>query len=129
MTGQAPSAAEIEDMARAAMAQLPDMFRAYLDDVVLRVEEVADAETLAALGIRNPLALSGLYRGRPVGEKSSMDSGTLPDTITLYRQSILRERFETGVDLDALVTHILVHEVGHHFGLSDDDMHRLEREE
>jgi len=129
MTGQAPSAAEIERMARAAMAQLPEMFRAHLGDVVLRVEEVADAETLAALGIRHPLALSGLYHGRPIGEKSSMDSGTLPDTITLYRQSILREWFETGVDLDALVTHILVHEVGHHFGLSDDDMHRLEREE
>lgn len=129
MTGQAPSAAEIERMARAAMAQLPDVFRAHLGDVVLRVEEVADAETLAALGIEHPLALSGLYHGRPIGEKSSMDSGTLPDTITLYRQSILREWFETGVDLDALVTHILVHEVGHHFGLSDDDMHRLEREE
>jgi predicted Zn-dependent protease with MMP-like domain len=129
MTGQAPSAAEIERMARAAMAQLPDVFRAHLGDVVLRVEEVADAETLAALGIEHPLALSGLYHGRPIGEKSSMDSGTLPDTITLYRQSILREWLETGVDLDALETHILVHEVGHHFGLSDDDMHRLEREE
>jgi len=128
MTGQAPSAAEIEGMARAAMAQLPEMFRAHLDDVVLRVEEVADDETLAALGIRDPLALSGLYHGRPIGEKSSMDSGALPDMITLYRRAILEEWIETGVDLDALVTHVLVHEVGHHFGLSDEDMHRLEQE-
>lgn len=128
MTGQMPSADDIEAMARAAMAGLPEMFRAQLGDVVLRVEEIADDETLAALGIEHPLGLSGLYQGRPVGEKSSMDSGTLPDMITLYRRAILEEWIETGVDLDALVSHVLIHEVGHHFGLSDDDMHRLERE-
>jgi predicted Zn-dependent protease with MMP-like domain len=128
MTGQAPSADDIERMARKAMAALPAMFRAELGDVVLRVEEYADDETLAALGIEHPLDLSGLYHGRPVGEKSSMDSGTLPDIITLYRRAILEEWIETGVDLDALVTHVLVHEVGHHFGLSDEDMHRLEGE-
>jgi len=128
MTGQAPSAGDIEGLARAAMAGLPEMFRAHLGDVVLRVEEYADEETLAALGIDHPLDLSGLYHGRPVGEKSSMDSGALPDVITLYRRAILEEWIETGVDLDALVTHVLIHEVGHHFGLSDDDMHRIERE-
>lgn len=128
MTGQAPSADEIERLARNAMAALPDMFRAELGDVVLRVEDYADDETLAALGIEHPLDLSGLYQGRPFGEKSSMDSGTLPDSITLYRRAILEEWIETGVDLDALVTHVLVHEVGHHFGLSDADMHRLEQE-
>ncbi|MGN6271008.1 MAG: metallopeptidase family protein [Sphingomonas sp.] len=128
MTGQAPSADDIERMARAAMDALPAMFRAELGDVVLRVEDYADDETLAALGIEHPLDLSGLYHGRPVGEKSSMDSGALPDMITLYRRAILEEWIETGVDLQALVTHVLVHEVGHHFGLSDDDMHRLEQE-
>lgn len=128
MTGQAPSADDIERMARAAMDALPEMFRAELGDVVLRVEEYADDETLAALGIEHPLDLSGLYHGRPVGEKSSMDSGALPDMITLYRRAILEEWIETRVDLQALVTHVLVHEVGHHFGLSDDDMHRLEQE-
>ncbi|MBY8828616.1 metallopeptidase family protein [Hephaestia mangrovi] len=128
MTGQAPSAGDIEELARAAMAALPEIFRAHLGDVVLRVEEYADEETLAALGIDHPLDLSGLYHGRPVGEKSSMDSGALPDMITLYRRAILEEWIETGVDLDALVTHVLIHEVGHHFGLSDDDMHRIERE-
>jgi predicted Zn-dependent protease with MMP-like domain len=128
MTGQAPSADDIEAMARKAMAALPEAFRAHLGDVVLRVEEFADDETLAALGIDDPFALSGLYHGRPFGEKSSMDTGTLPDMITLYRRAILDEWIETGVDLDALVNHVLVHEVGHHFGLSDEDMHRLERE-
>jgi predicted Zn-dependent protease with MMP-like domain len=128
MTGQAPSAGDIEELARAAMAALPEMFRAQLGDVVLRVEEYADDETLAALCIEHPLDLSGLYHGRPIGEKSSMDSGTLPDIITLYRRAILEEWIETGVDLDALVAHVLVHEVGHHFGLSDDDMHRIEQE-
>lgn len=128
MTGQAPSAGDIERMARAAMAALPEMFRAQLGDVVLRVEDYADDETLAALGIEHPLDLSGLYHGRPIGEKSSMDSGTLPDMITLYRRAILEEWIETRVDLDALVAHVLVHEVGHHFGLSDDDMHRIEQE-
>jgi predicted Zn-dependent protease with MMP-like domain len=128
MTGQAPSADDIEAMARRAMAALPAMFRAELGDVVLRVEEYADDETLAALGIEHPLDLSGLYQGRPIGEKSSLDSGALPDMITLYRRAILEEWIETGVDLEALVNHVLVHEVGHHFGLSDEDMHRLERE-
>lgn len=128
MNGQAPSADEIETMAREALAGLPAAFRAYLGDVVLRVEDYADDETLAALGIAHPLDLSGLYHGRPVGEKSSMDSGAMPDRIFLYRRAILEEWIETGVRLDDLVRHVLVHEVGHHFGLSDDDMHRLEDE-
>ena len=121
-----PSAAEMEAVARAAMARLPERFRRHLGDIVLRVEEVADARTLAALGIDDPLRLSGLYHGRPLGEKSSMDSGAMPDEIHLYRRSILAEWRATGVDLDALIEHVLVHEVGHYFGLSDADMHALE---
>ena len=113
---------------RDALEGLPDAFRAYLGDVVLAVEEFADDETLRALGIAHPLDLTGLYHGRPVGEKSSMDTGALPDRIFLYRQPILAEWIETGVRLDDLVRHVLIHEVGHHFGLSDADMHRLEDE-
>ena len=121
-----PDASAIEEIALATLEGLPAEFRAHLGDVVLIVEEIADDETLDALGIEHPLDLSGLYHGRPLGEKSSMESGSLPDRIHLYRRAILEEWIETGVGLDELVAHVMIHEVGHHFGLSDDDMHALE---
>jgi len=124
--GEAPGPAVIERIARDAIARLPEEFRVHLGDVVLIVEDYADDETLAALGLDHPLDLTGLYHGRPVGEKSSMDSGSLPDRIHLYRRAILDEWIETGVRLDDLVVHVTIHEIGHHFGLSDDDMHALE---
>lgn len=124
--GEAPDAAAIEAVARATIARLPGQFARHLGDVVLLVEEEADEEALAALGLDHPLDLTGLYHGRPVGEKSSMESGSPPDRIHLYRQAILAEWVETGVRLDDLVAHVTVHEIGHHFGLSDDDMHALE---
>nr|WP_121905069.1 metallopeptidase family protein [Sphingomonas sp. PP-CE-3A-406] len=125
-SGQAPDADAIEAIARATIARLPVQFAAHLGDIVFAVEEFADDETLAALGLEHPLDLSGLYHGRPLGEKSSMDSGTMPDRIVLYRRAILEEWIETGVRLDDLVAHVTIHEIGHHFGLSDDDMHALE---
>ncbi|NIJ31178.1 putative Zn-dependent protease with MMP-like domain [Sphingomonas insulae] len=124
--GPAPDAMRIEDIARDTIARLPQAFLAHLKDVLLLVEEEADDSTLAALGLEHPLDLTGLYHGRPLGEKSSMDSGTMPDRIHLYRQAILAEWVETGVRLDDLVRHVTIHEIGHHFGLSDDDMHALE---
>jgi predicted Zn-dependent protease with MMP-like domain len=124
--GAAPDAEVIEALARAAMARLPGAFRSYQGDIVLRVEEFADAETLDALGIDNPFDLSGLYHGRPIGEKSIADTAAPPDMIFLYRRALLDEWVESGETLEALVTHVLVHEVGHHFGLSDADMHALE---
>ncbi|WEK43838.1 MAG: metallopeptidase family protein [Candidatus Sphingomonas colombiensis] len=124
--GAAPSADAIEAHARAVIARLPAQFRVHLGDIVLAVEEFADDETLSAMGIEHPLDLTGLYHGRPLGEKSSLDSGGLPDRIFLYRQPILAEWCETGVRLDDLVAHVTIHEIGHHFGLSDDDMHALE---
>ncbi|RYY23936.1 MAG: metallopeptidase family protein [Sphingomonadales bacterium] len=126
MTRQAPDAAMMEAMAREALARIPEPFANHLADVVLLVEEFADDETLDALGIDDPFGLTGLYHGRPIGEKSSFESGALPDRIHLYRQPLLAEWCETGVDLGDLITHVVVHEVGHHFGLSDDDMHALE---
>jgi predicted Zn-dependent protease with MMP-like domain len=124
--GEPPSADTIEALARRTIARLPGAFAAHLGAMVLIVEEEADEETLAALGLEHPLDLTGLYHGRPVGEKSVFESGALPDRIHLYRQAILAEWCETGVRLDDLVAHVTVHEIGHHFGLSDDDMHALE---
>ncbi len=124
--GPAPDADTFEAVARAAIGKLPAEFRAHLGDVVFQVEEEADAETLARLGLEHPLDLTGLYHGRPIGTKSVSDFGTLPDRIFLYRQAILAEWCETGVRLDDLIAHVTIHEIGHHFGLSDDDMHALE---
>lgn len=127
MHGQAPSAEDIERLARAALARIPEPFAAHLNGVALLVEELADDETLDEQGIEDPLELTGLYAGIPLGEKSSMLSGALPDRIHLYRQAILYEWIVTGIDLEALVNIVVVHEVGHHFGLSDDDIDALEK--
>ena len=125
--GMPPSAAEIEALALAALTRLPAQFAAHLGAVVVRVEDFADAETLAALGIADPFDLTGLYEGVPMGEKSIAASGALPDRIRLFREPILDEWIARGDEtLEHLVAHVLVHEVGHHFGLSDEDMHALE---
>lgn len=122
----APGLDRIEAIARDALARLPAEFRAHLGDVVLIVEDFADEETLDALGMESPFDLTGLYHGRPMGEKDGGGVPEGPDRIHLYRRAILDEWCETGVGLDALVRHVLIHEVGHHFGLSDADMHALE---
>jgi predicted Zn-dependent protease with MMP-like domain len=121
-----PSADAIEAIARDTIARLPPAFRAHLGDIILRVEDLAEDDVLAELGIDDPFELTGLYTGRPVGDKSVSDFATLPDTIHLYRRALLDEWIETEVTLEALVAHVLIHEVGHHFGLSDADMHALE---
>jgi predicted Zn-dependent protease with MMP-like domain len=121
-----PSADTIEAIARDTIARLPPAFRAHLGDIILRVEDLAEDDVLAELGIDDPLELTGLYTGQPVGDKSVSDFATLPDTIHLYRRALLDEWIETEVTLEALVAHVLIHEVGHHFGLSDADMHALE---
>lgn len=122
----APDAATFERLARQAMAALPARFREHLDGVRIRIEEFADDETLDALGIEDAWDLTGLYHGRPLDEQSVWISGEMPAVISLYRQPLLAEWCETGVGLEELVTHVVVHEVGHHFGLSDQDMHDLE---
>ena len=124
----APDAAEIERLADAAIARLPDHFRVHLKGVVLRVEEFADDEVLEELGIEDPFDLSGLYSGRSLDKQSSWVSGELPPMIHLYRRALLEEWIETGVGLEALVTHVIVHEVGHHFGFSDAQMHAIEEQ-
>ena len=124
--GPPPSADEIEAIARRALESLPEPFTQSLGDVVLLVEEFADDETLDAIGIEDPFDLSGLYEGIPLTERSVEQSGTLPERIRLFRRSILDEWAGGSETLEHLVAHVLIHEVGHHFGLSDEDMHALE---
>lgn len=124
--GTPPTAAEIEAIARAALERLPEPFAGHLRAVVLTVEDFAEADVLAEFGMEDPFELTGLYSGRPLTEKSVSDSGTLPDRVFLYRRPILDEWAEGGEELEHLVTHVLIHEVGHHFGFSDEDMRALE---
>ncbi len=128
MREQAPTAAEIEALAREVLQRMTAPFSAHLANIVLDVEEFAEEETLAELEIEDPFGLTGLYHGQPVGEKGSTQSGAMPDRIHLYRRPILDEWCDTGDTLKALITHVVVHEVGHHFGLSDKDMHALEHQ-
>jgi predicted Zn-dependent protease with MMP-like domain len=121
-----PDTATFERLAHRAVSGLPAQFRQHLDGVRVRIEEFADDETLDALGLDDVWELTGLYHGRPWGEQSMWDSGELPPVITLYRRPLLQEMRETGVALEALVTHVVIHEVGHHFGLSDEEMEAIE---
>ena len=121
------SAAEMEAMARATLDGLPRHFSEHLGDILLQIEDYADDETLAAVGLVHPSELSGIYEGIPLHLKSIEQSGTMPDRIRLFRGPILMEWRERGdITLERLVAHVTIHEVGHHFGLSDDDMHALE---
>ena len=124
--GNAPDAAAIERLAHIAMQRIPLRFREYLTDVIVQVEEFADDETLREMEVEDPWHLTGLYHGHPIGERSIWESGELPPKIILYRCPILSEWIETGVTLEDLVSHVVVHEVGHHFGLSDAEMHDIE---
>ena len=124
-----PDAATIEQAARRAVAEMPDVFRQHLDGVAVHVEEFADDETLDHLGIESEWGLLGVYQGRPMTEQSIWVSGELPARIRLFRQPLLAERDATGVDLHDLIVHVLVHEVGHHFGYSDEEMEAIDEGE
>jgi len=127
--GFAPSADEMETLARDALEKLPAPFREHLSNIILRVEDFADEETLREMGIEDPFELTGIYEGLPVGEKSMGHSGAMPDRIRLFRAPILDEWIARGDEtLEHLVAHVVIHEVGHHFGLSDEAMHMLEDE-
>lgn len=126
--GTPPTLADIEALAQDAVEALPEQFRDWLGPVLLRVEDWPDADVTAEMQLESPYDILGLYQGRHVGLKGDVPTGALPDIIFLYRRPLLDEWIETGESLVALVTHVLVHEVGHHFGLSDADMNRIERE-
>ena len=113
-------------MARLALRRLPAQFREHLGDVVVKVEEFPSREQLASVDLEDRWDLSGLYEGVPLNERSIWDPSEMPPIVTLFRQPLLREWRETGVRFDDLVTHVVIHEIGHHFGFSDETMHLLE---
>ena len=125
---EAPEIADIEDLAREAIAGLPPEFAGPAAQVVLRVEDFASEEFLDELEIDDPLELTGLYDGVPMTEKSASMPQHFPDTIWLFRRAIIDEWAERAdVTLPDLVAHVTVHELAHHFGWSDDDIARIDR--
>jgi predicted Zn-dependent protease with MMP-like domain len=125
--GRAPSLDDIAALAEAAFQALPDGFRRLVGDVVFQVHDFADEETLKALQIEDVFELTGLYHGVDLGHRSVFDPSPQASMVFLYRRPILDEWAENGeVTLEELVAHVLVHEIGHHFGLSDDDIDAIE---
>jgi predicted Zn-dependent protease with MMP-like domain len=124
-----PSEEEIEHYVRDTLSQLPEAFARELENVVVRVMEFADRETLNNMGIDDPYDLLGLYHGVSLDQKSMFDSGREPDYVFIYRQPVMDYAAYTGQSLKAVVHHVVIHELGHHFGFSDDDMHWLEESE
>ncbi len=125
---EAPSLVAFEAIADAAYRRLPGRFRALTGDLLIRVEDFPTDEVLDAMGIESPFDLLGLYSGVDLARKSVMDVATLPDMVFLYRRPILDYWAEHEETLGHIVTHVLVHEIGHHFGLSDADMEHIEAE-
>lgn len=127
--GEPPTTADIHAMARRALDGIPQGLRRHMRDVVILIEEFPDAETEAGMGLESPFDLLGLYHGISLDRKSVSDAPDDVDRILLYRRALLDCWCETGEDLEAIIRNTLIHEVGHHFGFSDDDMDRLESDD
>jgi predicted Zn-dependent protease with MMP-like domain len=126
-TAVAPTLEEFEAMASDTWGKLPADFRQMCGDLVIRIEDFAEDEVLDELGIDSPYDLMGLYQGLSLDKKSVADSAREPDMVFLYRRAILDYWAEGDESLGDLVTHVLVHEIGHHFGFSDADMDEIEQ--
>ena len=125
--GPAPSLDDLAALAEAAFAGLPEEFRRLTGEVLFRVEDFAAQEVLDELGIEDAFELTGLYQGVDLGRRSVLDPSPQPSMVFLYRRPILDEWAERGdIALEALVEHVLVHEIGHHFGLSDAQIDAIE---
>ena len=122
----APSLDDFARLAREAFDALPEPFRSLAGEVVIRIDDFADEEILAGFGMEDPFELTGLYHGVDLGGRDSLGPAAEPSRIFLYRRPILDYWAEHEESLGAVVTHVLVHEIGHHFGLSDEDMERIE---
>ena len=126
---QAPSLADLEAIADEAFAALPEEFRALCEGLVIRVEDFPDEETLEEMEAETEFDLLGLFRGRCLAHRGAvMETGEFPNMVWLYRRPILDYWAEHEETLGHVITHVLVHEIGHHFGLSDEDMEEIERD-
>jgi predicted Zn-dependent protease with MMP-like domain len=122
-----PSIEDMIELAEEGFERVPARLRAMVQGVAIQVVDFPDDETLAEMEIESPFDLLGLYTGVPFGQKT-FAIATRPDMIFLYRRPILDYWCDTGEDLGHVVRHVLIHEIGHHFGFSDDDMEALELE-
>lgn len=124
----APDLETIEQMAQATVADLPERFSTPARGVVIRVEDFPPEDILDDMNVEDPFELTGLYDGIPTTEKSVMDVVDRPDTIWLFRRPILDEWAERGdVTLGQLVAHVMIHELAHHFGWSDEEIAEIDR--
>jgi predicted Zn-dependent protease with MMP-like domain len=126
--GPPPSLGDLELLAERALATVPAALKRHMGRVVIRVDEFPDEETEREMDLASPFDILGLYRGVALPHQSVMDPRAEPELIFLYRRPILDYWCETGEPLPAVVRHVLIHEIGHHFGFSDEDMERIERE-
>jgi len=125
-TAKAPSLAELEQMAHQVFAGLPEEFRALCEGVIIRVDDFATDEVLDELGAESEFDVLGLFQGVGLPQRSSQDIAPMPNMIWLYRRPILDYWADHDDSLGEIVRHVLVHEIGHHFGLSDADMDEIE---
>jgi predicted Zn-dependent protease with MMP-like domain len=125
---QAPSLADIEALADAAFAALPEEFRALCEGLVIHVEDFPDEEVLEEMECETPFDLMGLFKGRGLAQRGAgLETGEFPNMVWLYRRPILDYWAEHEEALGDVITHVLVHEIGHHFGFSDEDMEAIEK--
>ena len=121
-----PSIEEIEEIAARAFAGIPEELSRHVQGVVIRVEDFCDEDVEREMEIESPYDLLGLYRGISLDQKSVLSTPTDVDMIFLYRRPILDYWCDSGEDLEHIVRHVLIHEIGHHFGFSDEDMEAIE---
>lgn len=122
----APTLGEFESLAIDAYARLPETFRELTGDIVIVIADFPDDEIFEDMGLETPFDLLGLFEGRGLSERFTIETGEFANRITLYRRPILDYWAENDETLGDIISHVLIHEIGHHFGLSDDDMERIE---
>jgi predicted Zn-dependent protease with MMP-like domain len=122
----APSISTFESLAMEAYSHLPDEFRSLTGDLIILIEDFPDDEVFEDMALETPFDLLGLFEGRGISERFTAQTGEIPNKIRLYRRPIIDYWAENEETLGDIITHVLIHEIGHHFGLSDEDMERIE---